>query len=432
MKFKTYGMLLSLFFALGLVFSLSINDASGNHDGADKVDPGNEQEMTGLLEHVVDYYNQVRNEYKDDRAELIRQLTIFARNIRRDSADGGFYKHDDIYIIDVNDLDIVTNHAGHPKKLIGHKIDRDAEGSEVLETLKSLLDDTGLGVDNPPVCRRYENDERVACAAKVKSDLTVDVTNIIGLRHAEDDSAFSPPDCSGFELDTTAKNVYEEPTDANLEAYVKGIIKAFQGDVARITREEFEKGTDGLEDRITTRIQQRSFCFGEEDGDFKHGNIYAFIMSADLEKSTVIVNGNNFDLNGGNLALEDEELDHEDKTIAGLFSRELAGGTSAYANYRWDDPTTDADNIRNWFEINSVPGSSPKRSYIEIADLNGELPGEELYIFGSGIYLKEDSGDNDGGGCAIAGADNTSQGTLLNLFLVASVLFSVVFLRRRA
>ncbi len=449
MKFKTYGVLLGLFFALGLVFSFSIKNAEGSHDGADKVDPGDEQEMSTLLSHAIDYYNQVREEYSDDRAALIRQLTIFARDIRRDSADGGFYKHDDIYMIDVNDLGIVTNHAGHPKKLIGHKVDRNAEGSEVLGTLTSLLDDPDLGVGKTPVCKRYEDDKRVACAAKVDSDLTVDVTNIIGLRHAEDDSAFSPPDCSGLELDTTAKDVYEDPTDANLEAYVRDIIKAIQADVARISLEEAGKLiaqdqslsqdlarlAELAEGPITTRIQERTFCFGQEDGDFKHGNIYAFIMSADLENSTVIVNGNNFDLNGGNLALEDEELDHEDKTIAGLFSRALAGGTSAYANYRWDDPTTDADNIRNWFEINSVPGTSHKRSYIEVADLYAETqeaPAQH-YIFGSGIYLKEDSGgdNDDDGGCAIAGAGSTSQGALLNLLLTASVLFSVVFMRRR-
>ena len=37
-----------------------------------------------------------------------------------------------------------------------------------------------------------------------------------------------------------------------------------------------------------------------------------------------------------------------------------------------------------------------------------------------------------GGGCTIAGTSNRSQGALLNLFLIASVLFPVVFLRRRA
>ena len=40
--------------------------------------------------------------------------------------------------------------------------------------------------------------------------------------------------------------------------------------------------------------------------------------------------------------------------------------------------------------------------------------------------------EDDDDGCAIAGAGHTSQSTLFNLFLVASVLFSAVFLRKRA
>ena len=63
----------------------------------------------------------------------------------------------------------------------------------------------------------------------------------------------------------------------------------------------------------------------EADKDFKFGNIYVFIMDADPEHSTVLVNGNSFDLNGGNLKLKDYSLEGNDKTIAGLFNRELAG-----------------------------------------------------------------------------------------------------------
>ena len=44
----------------------------------------------------------------------------------------------------------------------------------------------------------------------------------------------------------------------------------------------------------------------------------------------------------------------------------------------------------------------------------------------------DEVGAVSGGGCTITGTSNTSQGTLLNLFLTASVLFSVVFLRRHA
>ena len=69
------------------------------------------------------------------------------------------------------------------------------------------------------------------------------------------------------------------------------------------------------------------------------------------------------------------------------------------------------DDIEKWFERDLVPGSSPKRSYIEVADLN-EAAFEELvsqlesltvlvltclklpflrsvYIFGSGVYPDE-------------------------------------------
>ena len=51
MKFKPHGIILSLFLALGLVFSFSI-EAPGSHGGgsaitADQVNPGDhEQEMT--------------------------------------------------------------------------------------------------------------------------------------------------------------------------------------------------------------------------------------------------------------------------------------------------------------------------------------------------------------------------------------------------
>ena len=67
MKFKTHGILLSLFFALGLVFSFSI-ETSASHGGgsaitADQVDPGNQQEMTDFVNHIVDYYNGIRDQF---------------------------------------------------------------------------------------------------------------------------------------------------------------------------------------------------------------------------------------------------------------------------------------------------------------------------------------------------------------------------------
>ncbi len=447
--------------------------------------------MEAFVQHIVDYYEQVRADNMGDRAALIRELTIFARDIRRE----GTYRHDEVYAIGVTENNVITNHARHPE-LIGYKVNPDA-GTSLANTFKALLDGSTIGGTN---CETY-GQNKVACAAKVVSDLTVDVTNIAGLDHEADlanlDAAFEEPNCSGLTLGTTAAAVFADPSDANLEAYVKDVIAAVQEDIKDITVDELTKllgkdpSTAGLTDvafladpaeqgkldsNVKTRIQERLFCFGS--GDFKSGNIYVFVMGADLAESTVIVNGNNFDLNGGNLRLKDYNLEGNDKTIAGLFNRELAGETSAYADYRWDDPLDMEDGIENWFERDLVPGSSPKRSYIEVADLNkaafdellvqlGHLPivtpellrgsfPEEHYIFGSGVYLDvpnvphmmddiEDDTTDDiedivdevvdaaSGGCTIAKTSNTSsQNTSLNLLLVASVLFSVVFLRRRA
>ena len=63
-------------------------------------------------------------------------------------------------------------------------------------------------------------------------------------------------------------------------------------------------------------------------------------MGTDLEESTVFVNGNNFDLNGYNLELVDDQLSGE-QNIARLFNQELGdpvNGASTYVDYHWDDP----------------------------------------------------------------------------------------------
>ena len=444
MKFRIYGMVLGLLFVAGLVFSFSIEASATHGDStitAQQVadDPGNEQKMREFINRIVNYYEHVRVDNMGNRAALIRELTIFARDIRRE----GDYKHGDIYSMGITENLVVTNHAEYPE-LIGRKVDRDA-GTPLADTLKALLDNSAIGTTN---CAEYgQNNERVACAAKVESDLTVDVTNIAGLHHEVDDAAFVEPDCSGLMLGTTAEDVFNDPSDTNLEAYVKDVIEAIQEDVAKISQEEATKlisqDPSLLQDRvrlaeladgpITTRIQERLFCFGS--GDFKHENIYIFVMGTDLEESTVIVNGNNFDLNGANLELEDDLLSGE-TNIARLFNNALGGGAdgnNTYVDYHWDDPIDPDDDVPNFFEDRKVPGTSPKRSYIEVANLNEKLPPgtpEDLYIFGSGTYPEPE--EDDDGACAIAGTGHTSQSTLLNLFLIAAVLFSVVFLRRRA
>ncbi len=465
MKFKLHGVVFSLLFALGLVFSFGI-EADGSHgDGegikAEDVNPGNQKQMEMFLDHIVDHYNvDVRNkDFGGDANRRARALTLYARDMRRSET----YNHEDVYGIIVNyQTKFVMNHAKYPG-LLAYEFDPDAQNSDVAGVLKALLDNSALGMTN---CERYgQNDERVACAARVEPQVVV----VVGLHHAEGDDLFVPPDCRsfGFELQTSAEDVFADPTEANLKAYVKGVIgvtqKGIQDDTTAIINEDPSAALKALTDpaartafnkKLTLRFSQRVACYGL--GDFKYKNIYIFIMTTD-PAGTVLLNGGNPDLNGLTLEVKDVNLPGDDKSIVGLFRAKLTGGSrepkagdSATVNYRWHDPLDPDDSLENWFERGLVPGSSPKKSYIEVADQyeGYTIPGTDqsitpqLLIFGSGIYpdvanvpdmiddtMEEDGGD--GGGCAVAGTSNAFQGALLNLFLIASVLFSVVFLRRR-
>ena len=94
MKFRMYGMVLSLFFALGLVFSFGM-EASADHGStgiaAGDVDPTVEAEVEAFLDHIIDYYDQVVAENTGDNDALNRELVIYGRDIRRE----GPYKNSD-------------------------------------------------------------------------------------------------------------------------------------------------------------------------------------------------------------------------------------------------------------------------------------------------------------------------------------------------
>lgn len=466
MKLRIYGTVLSLFFALGLVFSFGVEASASHGDGTGKVakdvNPTNEEDVKAFLAHINEYYNKTLTDNMSDPDALNRELIIYGRDIRRE----GNYKNSEknLYSMGINARGFVTNHAGYPQ-LLGYKFNQDASGSEVASVIKALIAGSTLA---ETICQTYGDDNRVACAHKVFSPQG-NVTTIAGLHHAEKDPAFSLPDCSEFALTTTPEAVFDDPTDDNLEAYVKGVIDVSQKLIAKTTAEvlgAFIAGGGSLpglanpdnQKQITDGVSQRLFdkvaCFGSEDA--KHQNIYAFIMDANPAVSTVFFNGNNFDLNGGNLDLVDKQLKGE-QNIAKLFNKALGDdrsvGNTAYVSYHWDDPTTADDDVPNWFEDGVVPGTSCKRSYIEVGDLNGQAAAAvaaviggvdadtlkpffppQPYIFGSGTYPGDDAcavSSDDDGGCAIAGAGHTVRSTALNLLLAASVLFSVVFLRKR-
>ena len=107
MKFRMYGMVLSLFFALGLVFSFSF-EAFGSHPGgqgiaAGDVDPTSKADVEALLTHIVDYYNDVNDQNAGDDLALSRAIVIYGRQIRM---DGGASKDGDVYSMGINERDI--------------------------------------------------------------------------------------------------------------------------------------------------------------------------------------------------------------------------------------------------------------------------------------------------------------------------------------
>ena len=276
MKFKLHGVVFSLLFALGFVFSFSI-EASGSHgDGtgiaAGDVDPGNEAQMRMFLDHIVDYYDQVFTESMEgDANSRARAVTLYARDIRRSET----YHHGDIYAMVINSE--TTHVANHPKYpgLLGYKFNPDAQNSDVAGALKALLDNSVLG--GMPHCERYgQNDDRVACATRIES-IVGQTTIIVGIHHAEDDDLFAPPDCPGFgfELETSAEDVYNNPTEANLEAYVKGVIgvtqKEMQSVLGAVISEDPEAAVAAFTDpaaaiafqsRLTQGFSERVACYG--------------------------------------------------------------------------------------------------------------------------------------------------------------------------
>ena len=473
MKFKRMKWLLSLVLASGLVFWLSADAQAHEYDGythdeninisAKDVGVDSEEDVRTFLSHAVNHFNQI---YLDDtlsREQKNIKLVIFNRAARVE----GVFKHagTDMYTLGVSSRGVITSHAGYPG-LFGHEVDFDAAGSDTAAVLKKLND---AKTTETAHCETYQDrgggSSRVACARTIRaieSGAGGTIKLVAGLHHAEEDSAIGLPDCSRFRLETTAKHVYENQTLDNLEAYVKGVIKAFQEMMSRMvtdviaerggvqalaplrtaTPAEQKKFLQGLVEDTGLRVFDNIACFGS--GDMRHGNIYPFIMGSD-EKGTVILNGNNFDLAGLDLQVNDETLEGDDKSIAGLFRRKLdenktATPVTATPVYRWDDPTTDEDDNEGWLEKGIVPGSSTKTSYIEVASMYGlvEPPLDAIFegfpehIFGSGIYnLKDDTGSDGGDGCAIATGDAAPQGALFNLLLAGAVLFSAVFLRRR-
>ena len=199
-----------------------------------------------------------------------------------------------------------------------------------------------------------------------------------------------------------------------------------------------------------------------EEGDWKSGSIYVFAM--DDRQERVIFNGLERGREDLDLKVEDESGQDVGQLIIDAVGK-AQPGEGVFVEYCWNDPEYEGDEVLDE-NGNPIPGRAPGKSYkvsyvIDATALFGlPLPEDTSgTIFGSGIYPKQwpdtgrfadeenrgdcilsgsaemeeptISGTPDDGACAVAGADNTLQSTVFNLFLIMSGLLLAVSFGRR-
>ena len=311
-------------------------------------------------------------------------VSVLRRQMRTDAA----WKHESVYLIEINESDVVKNHGIYTESLHGADLSN-------LPTVKSLRGELEKGTQEKPVCVEYgtEGSKKWSCAVEIQSALEK-VVLIGGFDHEEKDPAIVPLSCPSYEPAVTAQQVNESQSEEDMKNFVKEAVERIGNLV------QAGSGVGSQLDKVS--------CFGK--GHWKSGSIYLFIMTkvATTGAPVVILNGNNPELTGSPFA---GVLD-EDGVDIGAEILKVAGehGKGGVVKYKWDNPDIEGDEVST---PGMSPGTSPKISYVEGVTYS-KKPGV-VFIFGSGVYPQP---QDDDGGCAIAGAGNTSRTTVFNLFLV--------------
>ena len=420
--------------------------------------------MKKFVLHLATHLDLIQKDTSLDemiKQERSREIVIFAREARQ---TGPFNNGSDVYVIGVTPRGHITNHGLH-QHLYGYKYDSSGD------PLQTLLDDTMVpefSVDNPnvePTCKEYGEENRVVCAVRQETPAGV-ITTMTGFHHAADDPIAQRPNCDDFNFTVTAKQL-EDETDPGMK---KELLKQFVQEVIDTTKklitntgltlfqEGILPGSPGYNQHFAGRIYESAPCFQKEP-DLRYGSIYAFIM--DPIRGVAFLSGNDFTRNGLSVSLDDpnpvpyDGTNIEPNVLTAIHRtltdtpppdtpnlNDIGDGDSGFFTYHWAHPINTELNISDYLDRNEVPGRALKESYIEVVDIAQGQGNPAYFVFGSGIYLEEDDGMDDGtddgtmaedddDGCSIAATGNAPQSTLLNLFLIASVLFSAVFLRKR-
>ena len=222
---------------------------------------------------------------------------------------------------------------------------------------------------------------------------------------------------------------------------IRDSVSLAAGLVPDSTPEQIQSAEEELGEKSVQTALKTTGCIGK--GDYSEGSIYPFMLEP--VEGLAVLNGLDFHLYGVSVSLTDPDpIQCDGANILEAFRNvvtdgsgdlaDLAVGNNGFVTYHWDHPELE-DNNEGYLEKDEVPGFSIKKSYIEVIDVTppefSALAPPSWRIVGSGIYLDDAEYCKEGDeGCAIAATANTPQSTLLNLFLIASVLFSAVFLRK--
>ena len=405
-KLESGAALLACVLALLFFFSAT-QPATAHGDGdhgdtmgvtAGDVDPANEGSVKDFVLHIKAHLDEVPT----------GSIAAFVEFKNRASIDGGDWRSDATYVIRLRKDGTLIHQPYHPLAENGSLYDfEDDEGTRIVERLIRLA-----GENEDGGCLNYvlNGSQRVSCAVEflhpVFREETLKLTEILigGLHHDFEDVSFAKATCPYYVPRITAAEVVDEET---LKQFVQEFIDYYI---------EQRKRLGGA------RVIGLRHCWRALP--WKHGSIYMFFMP---ENRIVGFNGNTPELENKTLNVTDEN----GVNVGDLIVEEVNDPDSdGFVEYLWDDPTTPDDDVdlENCPDgpQTCAPGTSLKRSYVQKVPLQLTATNTIHLIFGSGIYLEDDDG-----GCAIAGAGNTSRGTVFNFLMIVSLLFSAVLWKNR-
>ncbi len=293
------------------------------------------------------------------------ELAVLWGSMRLD----GDWKSGNTYLVVLNSRGSVLFHAGQSDaegKTLRWLVDarRDSIGKNILREAAAGGGFVGYYWDDPAVEGDDSGHPKVAYATQLFSEVTNENHIVVGGFYRDLADLPVDPGVSVPRPDITASEVVDRET---LKAFVESALKAFSAALETI----------GLE-----RVGQIRDIFRDEGGYWKHGSIYAFVVTT---AGYVVFHGADPEREG-RLADMDIEDANGVKIVQELFRAAREGG--GFVEYTWDDPTVDEDGDG---ELLGDTVGSFKVSY---ALLHTHLGVE--YVVAAGIYRRGPDFDEDG------------------------------------